>query len=78
MTDDTTSPIRRAAVEAAALEVLTDLGDRRGIGAALYECDDDIQNEIGTTVAIAAIAAYLDFMGRTTEAQQIRRMADER
>jgi hypothetical protein len=59
---DTTSPRRRAAVEAAAEKA----------GWAIHWHFDDRR------VAIEAIAAYLAVMGRDVEAQQVRRMADER
>ena len=62
MTEDTNSPRRRAAVEAAAEKA----------GWAIHWHYNDRR------VAIEAIAAYLAAMGRDVEAQQIRTMADER
>ena len=53
-----TNPIR-AALEKAAKAVLSDLSDRKGIGNELEQCDEDIQAEIGRTVAAKAIAAFL-------------------
>ena len=61
MTEDTTSPRRRAAVEAA-------------IKAAKVEALSDDWRR----VVCMSIAAYEDGMGRTLDAEQIRRMADER
>jgi hypothetical protein len=55
MSDD----VIRKALEVAAREVLLNLGDRRGIGDELDNCDEDIQQEIGQTVAAAAIGAFL-------------------
>ena len=52
------NPIR-AALEKATKAVLSDLSDRKGIGNQLEQCDDDIQAEIGRTVAAKAIAAFL-------------------
>jgi hypothetical protein len=53
-----TDPIR-AALDKAAEAVLFDLKDRRGVGNEIEQCDDDIQAEIGRTVAVKAIAAFL-------------------
>jgi hypothetical protein len=53
-----TDPIR-AALEAAAEEILKNLKDRRGIRQVIEQCDDDIQAEIGRTVAAKAIHAFL-------------------
>ena len=52
-----TDPIR-AALDKAAEAVLFDLKDRSGVGNEIEQCDDDIQAEIGKTVAAKAIAAF--------------------
>jgi len=51
-------PIREA-LHKAAKAVLSNLSDRKGIGNELEQCDEDIQAEIGMTVAAKAIAAFL-------------------
>jgi hypothetical protein len=51
-------PIREALHEAAKA-VLSNLSDRKGIGNELEQCDEDIQAEIGITVAAMAIAGFL-------------------
>ena len=48
-----------AALAKAAEAVLFDLKDRKGVGNEIEQCDDDIQAEIGRTVAAKAIAAFL-------------------
>jgi hypothetical protein len=53
-----TDPIR-AALEKAAEAVLFDLKDRKGVGNEIEQCDDDIQAEIGRTVAVKAIHTFL-------------------
>lgn len=53
-----TDPIR-AALDAAAEEVLKNLKDRRGIRQAIEQCDADVQAEIGRTVAAVGNAAFL-------------------
>ena len=51
-------PIREA-LHKAAKAVLSNLSDRKGIGNELEQCDEDIQAEIGRTVAAMAIAAFI-------------------
>jgi hypothetical protein len=77
MTTDTTSPIRRAAVEAAArgyccgnnpAGCLVEAGAMKPPCCARFYFKQSVKG----------VAAYLETMGRTTEAEQIRRMADER
>jgi hypothetical protein len=53
-----TDPIR-AALKKAAEAVLFDLKDRKGVGNEIEQCDDDIQAEIGRTVAAKAIHTFL-------------------
>lgn len=53
-----TDPIR-AALDKAAEAVLFNLKDRRGVGNEIEQCDDDIQAEIGRTVAVKAITKFL-------------------
>jgi hypothetical protein len=53
-----TDPIR-AALDAAAEEVLKNLKDRRGLRQAIEQCDADVQAEIGRTVAAVGNAAFL-------------------
>ncbi len=52
------APIREA-LHKAAKAVLSNLSDRKGIGNELEQCDEDIQAEIGITVAAKAIAAFI-------------------
>jgi hypothetical protein len=52
------NPIR-AALEAAAEEILKNLKDRRGIRQEIDQCDADVQAEIGRTVAAIANATFL-------------------
>lgn len=52
-------PIREA-LEKAAGAVLQNLGDRKGIGNELDQCDNDIKAEVGRTVAAKAIAAFIN------------------
>jgi hypothetical protein len=73
MTDDTTSPIRRAAVEAAIRDEC--LARTKVNGCAPIACPAPCK--WCRAGARAAIAAYLDGMGRTDEAQQVRRMASD-
>jgi hypothetical protein len=49
----------RAALDKAAEAVLFNLKDRRGVGNEIEQCDDDIQAEIGRTVAVKAIHTFL-------------------
>jgi hypothetical protein len=53
-----TNPDICAALEKAAEAVLFDLKDRKGVGNEIEQCDDDIQAEIGRTVAAKAIHAF--------------------
>jgi hypothetical protein len=53
------NPITNAALIKAAEAVLFDLRDRKGVGNEIEQCDDDIQAEIGRTVAAKAIHAFL-------------------
>jgi hypothetical protein len=68
----------RAALEKAAKAVLSDLSDRKGIGNELEQCDEDIQAEIGRTVAAKAIAAFLRALPTTdpTFFAQLHTLAD--
>jgi hypothetical protein len=76
MNDDTTSPIRRAAVEAAAREACFGwTGEGCDMCVAAVHCTG-WRSHFNT--ACMSTAAYLDGMGRTDEAAQIRRMADDR
>jgi len=75
MSDDTTSPRRRAAVEAAA-EVICD--ELFGAGTWAKDNHNGPAGSAWTPLLAKAIAAYLGAMGRDVEAEQIRRMADER
>ena len=72
MTDDTTSPIRRAAVEAHA----------RALCKSFYGMDwertSEFRRGICRKMSLAALPAYLAVMGRDVEAQQVKGMADER
>jgi hypothetical protein len=52
------NPIR-AALDKAAEAVLFNLKDRKGVGNEIEQCDDDIQAEIGRTVAAKAIHTLL-------------------
>jgi hypothetical protein len=53
------NPITNAALAKAAEAVLFDLKDRKGVGNEIEQCDDDIQAEIGRTVAAKAIHTFL-------------------
>ena len=48
-----------AGLEKAAEAVLSDLKNRKGVGNEIEQCDDDIQSEIGRTVAAKAIHTFL-------------------
>ncbi len=54
-----TNPTTTAALDKAAEAVLFDLKDRKGVGNEIEQCDDDIQAEIGRTVAAKAIHTFL-------------------
>jgi len=54
MSDEICDPLNMAA-EA----VLSNLKDRKGVGNEIEQCDDDIQSEIGRTVAAKAIHTFL-------------------
>jgi hypothetical protein len=75
MSDNTTSPRRRAAVEAAA-EVICD--EIWGAGTWAKDNHNGPAGSAWTPLLAKAIAAYLAAMGCDVEAQQVRRIADER
>jgi hypothetical protein len=72
MTEDTTSPRRRAAVEAAAKELV------RATAMVPWDALTDDQKRAFTMATARIVAPYEDGMGRTLDAKQLRGMADDR